>query len=199
MSPIRLFILAAIFTLNFSGSPKPINSWFTTLPNKMTYNFRLEDDEIIPWIGNRRLAWQDFMGSPRKHTDAVASTSTSLGISYQIKHGELVYHISCNFSKVKSWGSLRTDYILAHEQGHFDITEIFARKLFQAMKEYEMNRKTFKKDINQIYENIVREKEELQAMYDSETDHSRKRKYQYEWFEKIDSLLQETLPYAQYP
>jgi predicted secreted Zn-dependent protease len=67
------------------------------------------------------------------------------------------------------------------------------------MQQYEFNRKTFKKDINEIYQDIVRQKEEMQASYDGETDHSRKRKTQYDWFEKIDELLQETAPYAQYP
>ena len=199
MSLIRLSLLATIFITTFSGSPKPVSSWVSKMTSKVVFNFRFEDDEFIPWINQRRLTWEDFLGEPRKNTDAVASTSTSLGISYQVKNGELSYRITCNFSKVKSWGSLKTDYILAHEQGHFDITEIFARKLFQAMQQYEFNRRTFKKDINEIYQEIVRQKEELQAQYDSETDHSRKRRIQYDWFEKIDQMLEETVSYAQYP
>jgi len=199
MSLIRLSLLATIFITTFSGSPKPVSSWVSKMTSKVVFNFRFEDDEFIPCINQRRLTWEDFLGEPRKNTDAVASTSTSLGISYQVKNGELSYRITCNFSKVKSWGSLKTDYILAHEQGHFDITEIFARKLFQAMQQYEFNRRTFKKDINEIYQEIVKQKEELQAQYDSETDHSRKRRLQYDWFEKIDQMLEETVHYAQYP
>ncbi len=199
MNLIRLSLLATIFITTFSGSPKPVHSWFTTLPHKMSYHFRFEDDEMIPWLGVRRLSWEDFQGEPKKNTDAVASTSTSLGISYQVKNGELTYRITCNFSKIKSWGTLRTDYILAHEQAHFDITEIYARKLYEAMQQYQFNRKTFKKDINQIYQEIVKQKEQMQAQYDGETDHSRKRKIQYDWFEKIDQLLEETAPFAQYP
>ena len=199
MSLIRLSLLATIFITTFSGTPKPVSTWMSNMTSKVSYNFRFEDDEFIPWINQRRLSWDDFQGEAKRNTDAVASTSTSLGISYQIKNGELVYTITCKFSKVKSWGSLKTDYILAHEQSHFDITEIFARKLYQAMQQYEFNRKTFKKDINEIYQDIVRQKEEMQAQYDGETDHSRKRKAQYDWFEKIDQLLMETAPYAQYP
>jgi hypothetical protein len=56
----------------------------------------------------------------------VALTSTALGIAYKVSHGELTYEITCSFSKDKSWGLLKTPYILAHEQGHFDITEIYA-------------------------------------------------------------------------
>ncbi len=94
---------------------------------------------------------------------------------------------------------MKTDYILAHEQGHFDITEIFARKLNEALQNYDFNKRTFKNDISEIYQSIVRQKEEFQKMYDGETDHSRKRKAQYEGLEKIQSLLDETEHYASYP
>ena len=134
-----------------------------------------------------------------RNTDAVASTSTSLGISYQVVNSRLTYHITCDFSKIKSWGLVRTNYILAHEQGHFDITEIFARKLYQALEDYQFNRRTFKRDVNEIYQSIVDQKESFRQMYDGETDHSRSRKIQYEWLNKIDKMLDETSPYANYP
>jgi predicted secreted Zn-dependent protease len=94
---------------------------------------------------------------------------------------------------------LKTDYILAHEQGHFDITELFARRLHEALLQYTFNRKTYKQDINAIYQKIVREKEEMQHAYDSESDHSRKRKLQFEWEEKIELLLKDSEAFANYP
>lgn len=157
------------------------------------------DEDVIPWSDRERLVWDDFMCAPRTGTDAVASTSTSLGLSYQVNNGQLEYHINCNFSKQKSWGLLRTDYILAHEQGHFDITEIYARKLNEAMSNYQFNRRNFKSDINKIYHDLVAEKEQFQEDYDNITDHSRNRKLQYEWLDKIQNLLNETSPYASYP
>src|SRR5690349_706212 len=92
-----------------------------------------ETEDFISWSGDRLLTWEDFKCEPKTGTDAVASTSTSLGIAYQLVDGKLTYDVTCNFSKVKSWGSMKTDYILAHEQGHFDITEIYARKLHEAL------------------------------------------------------------------
>ena len=191
-----LFLL--LMGLNFSGKPAPIkrNIAAETIASIHSTN---ESDELIPWTFSRRLSWEDFLCEPQKNSDAVASTSTSLGIAYQIEHGQLTYSITCNFSKRKSWGLLRTDYILAHEQGHFDITEIFARRLFKALQEYQFNRKTYRDDINEVYKNIVAEKEATQAAYDGETDHSRNRKIQYEWLQKIDQMLDETAPWAEYP
>jgi len=159
----------------------------------------IETEEFIAWTGDRLLTWSDFQCEPKSGTDAVASTSTSLGISYQMLDGNLSYDISCNFSKIKSWGSMRTDYILAHEQGHFDITEIYARKLHEALASYQFNKRTFKRDIGEIYQSIVKQKEDMQKVYDGETDHSRNRKLQYEWLERIQQLLDETAPYSSYP
>jgi hypothetical protein len=161
--------------------------------------YKEETNTAIPWMTDRRLAWDDFLGHPQRNTDAVASTSTSLGVSYRVDEGALVYTITCDFSKIKSWGSLKTDYILAHEQGHFDITELFARRLHEALLQYTFNRKTYKQDINAIYQKIVREKEEMQHAYDSESDHSRKRKLQFEWEEKIELLLKDSEAFANYP
>ncbi len=196
----NLFHLFAlfIFTINFSGTPMP------SLPKEVHIpeNFKDEKNEsaeFIPWVYDRLLVWDDFQCEPKRNTDAVASTSTSLGIAYQLRNGALIYQITCNFSKTKSWGLVKTDYILAHEQGHFDITEIYSRRLHQALLEYKFNRKTYQRDINRIYERIVREKEALQDLYDKQSDHSRNKKTQVAWLEIIDALLVETDPYANYP
>jgi hypothetical protein len=189
-----------ILALNFSGKPAPDITATKKSPGiEKSINPRGENEEFIPWTFSRRLEWEDFLCTPKNNSDAVASTSTSLGIAYQVEDGELTYSISCNFSKHKSWGLLKTEYILAHEQGHFDITEIFARKLYKALSEYQFNRRTYRKDVNEIYKAIVEEKENMQAEYDGESDHSRNRRIQYDWLEKIDQLLDETAPYANYP
>jgi Bacterial protein of unknown function (DUF922) len=197
MKLFHLFAITAL-VLSFSGKPDLQRSE-AKIPMLMDSTARTETADIIPWQYEKRLAWDDFLCEPKIGTDAVASTSTSLGIAYQLTNGELTYHITCYFNKEKSWGLMKTDYILAHEQGHFDITEIFARKLHEALQNYQFNKRTFKKDIGQIYQAIVKEKEDFQKRYDGETDHSRNRKLQYDWLENIESLLEETQAYSNYP
>ncbi|HTM92993.1 MAG TPA: DUF922 domain-containing protein [Flavisolibacter sp.] len=194
MKLFHLFVLSALI-LSFSGRPifetsKPV------LPYKDSVS---KETAMIAWETDKRLVWDDFLCEPKMGTDAVASTSTSLGIAYQLTDGELKYHITCYFNKEKSWGLLKTDYILAHEQAHFDITEIFARRLNEALQNYKFNKKTFKRDISEIYQSIVSQKEEYQKAYDAQTDHSRNRKVQYDWLERIENLLAETEPYSKYP
>lgn len=158
-----------------------------------------ESSDYIAWKYERPLTWEDFLCEPLRNTDAVASTSTSLGISYKITNGKFIYDLDCSFSKSRSWGLLKTSYILAHEQGHFDITEIYTRKLHQRLQQYQFNRKTFKHDLTVIYEKIVKEKEAFQNRYDTETSHSRLKGKQNEWLDKIDLMLEETEAYANYP
>lgn len=200
---MKLFHLLPILILsaNFSGKPVPakpeavVSAQFGNV-NRSSEN---ETESSIPWNPTRRLAWEDFKSEPKKEGDAVASTSTSLGLSYQVREGKLTYRITCDFAKDKSWGSLKTDYILAHEQAHFDITEIHARRLYEALYYHEVNPLTVKADIAAIYNRIVKEKEDMQHAYDSQTDHSRKRSRQVEWLERIDRILIDTEVFSVYP
>lgn len=194
----------AIFGLFFSGTPikeAPLKLSRTKTNSAIgaTGRDKKENTEAIPWTYERMLNWEDFQGAPRRGTDAVATTNTSLGLAYQVIEGKLRYQITCSFSKKKSWGSMKTDYILAHEQAHFDITELYARALHKALSEYSFNSKTYQQDISTIYQNIVKEKEAFQEAYDGETDHSRKKRAQVEWLEKIELLLTDTEPYELYP
>ncbi|HEY0059152.1 MAG TPA: DUF922 domain-containing protein [Flavisolibacter sp.] len=193
-----LYALGAVFfLLNFSESPSTIATGgekqsIVAIP-------ATEDKEFIPWTEERLLTWDDFQSKPQRRTEAVASTSTSLGLTYDLKSGVLSYDITCAFSKAKSWGTLKTDYILAHEQGHFDITEIYARKLHHALAAYKLKSRTYQQDIARIYQQVVKEKEHLQHLYDNQSDHSRNKRVQANWEEIIDALLSETRPYAAYP
>ncbi len=156
------------------------------------------DEELISWNPDQRLTWADYKGNVKPDSDAAASTATYLGIEYNFNSKGFGYKITCSFSKTKSWGIHKTDYILAHEQGHFDIAEIFARKLNMKLSEYKFNKNNFKNDLRKIYESITAEKEEMQNAYDLETNHSINKNKQKEWLKKIDRLLNDYEQYSGY-
>lgn len=156
------------------------------------------DEELIKWSGSKKLTWADYKASPDPASDAAASTTTYLMISYNISNSNFSYKIESKFSRTRSWGLHKTAYILGHEQGHFDIAEIFARKLNKKMAEYRFNRKTYQKELKKIYQDILDEKEEMQNEYDRETNHSINKEKQAEWLKKIEKLLEDYKEYAGY-
>ncbi len=106
--------------------------------------------------------------------------------------------MSCVFDKTSSWGKIKTDYILSHEQGHFDIAEIFARKLYRILKNYTFNTRSSPKEIPALYRQLMKEEGEFQNQYDSETNFSRDKPQQAAWLEKIQQELDQLKEYAGY-
>ncbi|MEO8405328.1 MAG: DUF922 domain-containing protein [Chitinophagaceae bacterium] len=155
-------------------------------------------EELVFWTAGQRLTWTDYKGKADPSTGAAASTATFLGIDYTFSPKGLTYTITCSFSKTRSWGLHKNEYILQHEQGHFDIAEIFARKLNMKMATYKFNKSTYKTDLQKIYDDVVNEKEETQNAYDKETDHSIKKDKQAEWLNRIEKMLKEYEGYASY-
>jgi len=158
----------------------------------------LPDDDYIKWQEDRRLTWDDFKAPPQKLGSTAAMTTTHLSFAYNITNGKVTYKIDCRFEKNKSWGLVKNDWILKHEQGHFDIAEIFARKLNKLTYEYQFNRTSFQKDLDIIYKSVVDEKEKFQQQYDDETDYSRTKTKQEEWLKKIESELKLSKTWAGY-
>jgi hypothetical protein len=158
-----------------------------------------DPEDRIAWSASRKLTWTDYKGSPDPSISAAASTTTYLSIEYEIENGKLRYYISSTFSPKRSWVRHQTDHVLGHEQGHFDIAELYARRLHQRMLNYTFDRSNFREKLEEIYQTIQKEKDDLQNQYDRETDHSRNEAQQKAWEEKIKLWLKEADSFAQYP
>lgn len=91
------------------------------------------DDHLrIDWNANHRLQWSDFQGEPDYENWRVAAVTSSLiQFSYYCDSGVLKCDSKAVFMKDNSWvkaDEVDGDY-LVHEQLHFDITELYARKM----------------------------------------------------------------------
>jgi uncharacterized protein DUF922 len=161
--------------------------------------FSFTGKEFIDWNTDRKLTWDDFKAAPDMNSRNAALTASAIQFNFTYD-GQLKYSITCQFNKNKSWGKVKTDYILSHEQGHFDITEIFARTLNKSLKEYTIdNIKTLSRDLNKIYENTMHQLNKMQNTYDNETNFSINKEKQEEWLVKISKELKELNAYANYP
>jgi hypothetical protein len=165
------------------------------LPLSTSYK---QDDDYIRWQESKKLTWDDFKAPPLKIGNTAALTTTHLGFSYSVSHGKVSYKIDCGFQKSRSWGLVKNDWILKHEQGHFDVAEIFARKLYKQVSEYKFNKSSFQKDLDAIYQSVMDEKEKYQQQYDDETDYSRNKPKQEDWMKKIETALKQNKEWAGY-
>jgi hypothetical protein len=156
-------------------------------------------EDTISWSNTRRLSWADFKGTPDPKSPNAALTSSKISFTYSQSGGiNFNYRIRCEFDRNASWGRVKTPVILAHEQGHFDITEIHARKLNRALKQYVLRESTLAKDVSAIYQKVMEEQNALQGEYDSETNFSRQPEKQAQWLEKIRKELDKLEEYAGY-
>ncbi|MBC7901806.1 MAG: DUF922 domain-containing protein [Gemmatimonadaceae bacterium] len=162
-------------------------------------SFTGKEESSLPWKATRKLNWNDFKGKVPEGSTVAALTSARINFKYgySIRQG-LNYEISCFFEKNSSWGRVKNDHILSHEQGHFDITEIHARKLHRDLKKYKFNHATASKDINAIYQNIVNQQNDMQNEYDDESNFSRDKARQAEWLKKIQDELESLKEFAGY-
>jgi hypothetical protein len=156
-----------------------------------------KNEDYIPWNSGKKLSWDDFkMDSPSNTRDA-ALTTTFVGFSFSRTRDVITFDIECKFQKSRSWGRLKTDYILNHEQGHFDIAEIFARKLNKEITLFLAKSKQHE-ELNKIYTKVMNEKRDTQQEYDEETNHSINKGQQAAWDKKIEEMLDELKEYDDY-
>jgi len=157
------------------------------------------NNSLIDWSADRRLTWDDFKARPDPNSPNAALTGTNIKFDFSYSSTEgFKYHITCQFDKNSSWGRIKTDYILSHEQGHFDIAEIYARRLNKALKEYKHDVSKANKEINKIYEKVMHELSAAQAQYDRETNFSIDKPEQIRWLIKISDELKSYEEYADY-
>lgn len=155
-----------------------------------------------PWRSGEKLSWSDFQGEPNYDYPyaAITYSGMSYGFSANIINGKVwvEYTVKSFFVANKSWVKrwYRNDKpLLAHEQLHFDITELYARKFRQRLSKKEFS-DNVKSEIKKIYKDITDEKVALQELYDVETDHSKKEKAQHNWQLRIDAELLKLIDFA---
>ena len=155
------------------------------------------NEDYIPWNDDRKLSWDDFkMASPSNTRDA-ALTTTFIGFSFSRNREGIKFDIECKFQKSRSWVRVNNEYILKHEQGHFDIAEIFARKLNKEVTTFLAKSKQHE-ELNKIYTKVMTEKRDMQELYDDETNHSILKGKQAAWDKKIEDMLEELKEYEEY-
>jgi len=152
-------------------------------------------EETLTWDAYKKLTWADFKANPDADTDAVALTASGITFGYSVKtSGDRIVDFSttveAHFYPNKSWyfPEKANTYILEHEQLHFDITELYARKFRQQLSKLEVNQ-NIKQQMNRLHTAINEVVNKTQRAYDKETQHSIDAVKQREWNNFIEKEL----------
>lgn len=153
----------------------------------LVITFTQPSEDSILWNENDRLNWSDFKGTPSSNINAVALTASGLTFDFSAKTSktrliEFKAIVEARFYPDQSW--YRKEHInsvvLAHEQLHFDITELHARKLRKQIAEtsFTIN---IKREISKLRTTINKQLKEMQSKYDRDSDYSRSIETQKKW------------------
>ena len=159
-----------------------------------------QDDkkDMILWSADYKLQWTDFMGKPAGSLKAMTWSTIDFSIK-KIDATQLVLEINAYFIKKQSWRqkNFTDDFVLQHEQTHFDIAEVYTRKLRKKLsgEKYKDTKKAMP-EIQKIYNETFSELKAYQKKYDEETKHSINKDEQIKWNKKIADELQSLNAYT---
>lgn len=179
----------------------------------------------MEWDKHKKITWDDFQQKnlPPNPPNYGAWISTDLSLNYSWKYSETE---NCNyeFNSISALAIMNKDSsyvypwvlsnhrismnVLNHEQRHFDISEIHARKFNQQVAiellgekfrcpsdssnpiqlKYKIDELT-KKQVHEIFDNVRYKMDRMQIDYDGDSDHSLNKEIQVKWNKKIDREL----------
>jgi len=168
---------------------------FFSSNKSVVYNDLSQNNDKISWSINRKLKWEDYKGIPdtiKSNTEASTYSEIEVVNSY-FEDGIPKYVIQCNFIKSKSWTRSFDNYTLLHEQLHFDIYELFTRKIRKSIDSLNLL-KTKKQDTYKyIFEKYGKKCNNYNDLYDSQVYFDSIK--QQLWVDKISKKLNELKKY----
>jgi len=153
-----------------------------------------EEPSSVPneifWSNIDVLQWSDFQGEPRAWSVFIAQTVSVIEHTYSCDGDEFSFDIKAKFNRNKSWTKTNQHpEVLLHEQKHFDLTEIYARKMREAYHNIKNPCQYTMEDLGKIYDEYFLELRHMQTLYDIETDHGLDKADQKIWNTKIAEQL----------
>ncbi len=159
------------------------------------------------------LAWQDFQAAPpAKHSGDDAQTEVRFDLLYDYEWDDTPKHqgyrvdhvqVTVTVDRPSMWSvkASRTDALLKHEQGHYDIVALIARDLFNELTGWESAKppKRFRKetDLKNAADRLGRQAKALAArlagtsstvgVYDTKTKHMQDAKAQEQWDKALEA------------
>jgi len=153
---------------------------------KICYS-QVYDSTIIFW-DDGKLTWDSFKGIPNPNYGATAISET--GLFYHVFDNDYVA-IFVLFRTSGSYTHEHNEEALEHEQIHFDICELYARKMNKAFHERQNDENFTKEKCQKLLDSIYIEYNNYQEKYDKGCYFGADTLKQKEWEMRVDSEIDE--------
>ena len=193
--PIAAVIAMIVAAGCAAVGPRRTNGREPTLTQ--TIDAQIAREDAIVWAPRRLLTWADFKGeAPGDAGVVVARTNYTIIHGMQCVGRKFEYRVVAGFRTKESWvrhAILRTpadsSRALRHEQTHFDLSEVHARRLRRYFAELMAPCNLSSSDLSSSANRMERDEKAAQARYDEETDNGRNAAQQARWDKEVDAQL----------
>ena len=165
-----------------------------------TENTSMPAHEVIYYKPGNKLNWADFIGKPHLEGNVAALTMSGFGYKSEIttmgNTGQLNIFLYCYFNKPLSWvkPDKKTNYILNHEQNHFNLCFIVANQFYQRLKTTAITLQNYKSLLPKLYTEYTAVLNEMQNKYDAQTRNGQEKDPQMQWDNLIIDQLSAIKP-----
>ena len=157
----------------------------------------------LPWSGSRRLRWTDFEAAAPAANGEGALTAYSIFYGVQCTGERFQFLALAGFLPRDSWvrpevlaDKVQGDRTLRHEQTHFDLTEVFARRLRKSFSDLYQPCRRPDGDLDALASKYIQQEKAEQQRYDDETRHCLAAPAPADWDRLVASDLQSLAAYA---
>lgn len=154
-----------------------------------------EKSDTILWCPNEyRLKWTDFQGTaPESPFSAQSNCMFIFSVRPELADETMTLHmqLSACFARTTSWvkPGIDSDSLLAHEQLHFDICELYIRKLRKQIMEMELDPMRYQDQFQPVFNQVWIDYQKAQNKYDEETEHGLIADQQQRWKNEVAAEL----------
>ncbi len=154
------------------------------------------DERFIVWSNTELLTWNDFKRKSPKHNEKRALSHVGLKLIPVYSNNKFhKFYVIPFFDKTNSTTSVYNSNVLEHEQYHFHIAELFARKIRLQITLLKLKKKLTSKDYTNVFIGYNTDFNNYQIKYDNETNHGMRLGEQKLWQKKIALELELTKLY----
>ena len=157
----------------------------------------------IAWSLNRPLTWEDFRATPPTGGEEQAKTVYLLSYESRCRGLDFTVDVTAIMLPLQSWvkpfvqatvaGSTR---VLRHEQTHFNLTEVHARRMRRYFKELYNPCGVPDERLREAVDRFVKEESDAQGQYDQQTQYGRNDLAQGRWDKEVADMLSSLAAFA---